>query len=51
MATWKQDIINAIAELGGQAKLDDIYEKVKRTRKAFIRFGSICQPRRFVLFS
>lgn len=34
MATWKQDIVLAIFELGGKASLDDIYETVKRKREA-----------------
>jgi len=32
MATWKQDIITALTQLGGQGSLEDINEKVKRLR-------------------
>jgi len=33
VATWVEDIVQALRNLGGQAPLEEIYEEVKRIRK------------------
>lgn len=37
MATWKEDVIKALIELGGEASLQDIYKKVKQIRKITVK--------------
>lgn len=32
MSTWVEDIVTALTNLGGEAKLKDIYDEVERVR-------------------